>query len=101
MTFQKAIPVNVTVVTDGVGNWRRVLDVNDGVANSNSERLLGVGVAVSTDTLCIARTKNLVKGEKINVMQSVDTTGDGAGLVASTPAGEPAIPSIQFGIHKT
>jgi len=92
------IPVNVTVVTDGVGNWRRILDVNDDVTNSNVE--LNLTGATDSDVIPLIMTKDLVVGEKINIMQSVSATGLGVGLVAKTPAGEPAIPSIIFTINR-
>ena len=95
-----SIPVDVTVVTDGGGNWRRILDINDDATNSNAEKVLGSGVAVAADVLPLIMTKDYVKGEKINIMQSIDTTGEGAGLVAMTPSGEPAIPSIILAIIK-
>lgn len=92
------IPVNVTVVTDGVGNWRRILDVNDDLANSNVElKLTG---ATDSSVIPLIFTRDFAKGEKLNLMQSVETAGLGIGLVASTPAGEPAIPSIILVMNK-
>ena len=92
------IPVNVTAVTDGVGDWRRILDINDDVADSNVEFNLSGNADSSVIPLVI--TRQYVKGEKINIMQSVTLTTNGVGLVAKTPAGEPAIPSIIFTINK-
>jgi len=92
------IPVNVTVVTDGVGDWRRVLDVNDDLTNSNVE--LRVSGSNDADVIPLIFTKDFVKGEKVNVMQSVSNSGNGIGLVAKTPAGEPAIPSIILAVNK-
>jgi len=92
------IPVNVTAVTDGVGNWRRVLDVNDDVINSNVE--LQISGASAADVIPLIITQDLVKGDKINIMQSVSTTTNGMGLIAKTPSGEPAIPSMIFTLNR-
>ncbi len=92
------IPVNVTVVTDGVGDWRRILDVNDDVVNSNVE--LRISGSNDSDVIPLIITREMVVGEKINVMQSVSITTNGIGLVVINPAGEPRIPSIIFAINK-
>jgi len=92
------IPVNVTSVTDTIGNWRRILDVNDDVANSNVE--LRISGSNDADVIPLIITRDMIVGEKINVMQSVSTTGNGIGLVVINPSGEPRIPSIIFAINK-
>jgi len=92
------IPVNVTAFSDEDGNWRRILDVNDDLANSNVElRISGVNDA---DVIPLKVTKDLEVGKKINVMQSVSITTNGVGLVVLAPAGEPRIPSIILTINK-
>ncbi len=92
------IPVDVTFVTDGIGNWRRILDINDDLVNSNVELML-TG-AKDSSIIPLIFTRDFVKGEKLNLMQSVETAGLGIGLVASTPVGEPAIPSIIFTMNR-
>jgi len=92
------IPINVTSVIDTVGNWRRILDINDDVPNSNIElRIFGANAA---DVIPLIITKDFIKGEKLNLMQSVSTTGNGLGLVKTAPVGEPVIPSIIFTMNK-
>lgn len=92
------IPVNVTSVTDTIGNWRRILDINDDIANNNVElRIFG---ANASDVIPLIVTRDFIKGEKINVMQSISTTSDGIGLVVIKPTGESRIPSIIFTINK-
>ena len=68
------------------------------VSNSN------VGITmdnIETDVLIVNILLPLPSGSKVRFMQSVETTTHGLGLVASTPAGEPAIPSIIASIMKT
>ncbi|KKN69857.1 hypothetical protein LCGC14_0436810 [marine sediment metagenome] len=90
------IPVNVTVVTDGVCTWTRVLDAADDVANSNVEEAL---LTVNQEGVVTASFNVQPKEEDVfSFMQSVDDTTKGAGLVAKTPAGEPAIPSAHVSI---
>jgi len=92
------IPVNVTAVTDTTGNWRRVLDINDDIANSNvSISLTGPS---DTDVIPLIITRAFIAGEKINIMQSITATSLGIGLVVMNPSGEPRIPSIIFTINK-
>lgn len=93
-----SIPVNVTAVSDDIGDWRRILDVNDDLSNSNVE--LNLTGATDSSVIPVIVTKDLVKGEKVNIMQSVSATGFGVGLVAITPSGEPLIPSIIFAMNK-
>jgi len=92
------IPVNVTAVTDTIGNWRRVLDINDDVANSNVE--LRISGSNDSDVIPLIITRDMVTGEKINIMQSISITGNGIGLIVKNPSGEPRIPSIIFAINK-
>ena len=68
------------------------------VPNSN------VGITmdnIETDVLIVNVLVPLPSGSKVRFMQSIDSTTHGLGLVASTPAGEPAIPSIIASIMKT
>jgi len=76
--------------------WFRVNDVD--IPNSNVElKLTGVG---ESDVIPLAMPLVLNAGDKINVMMSVSTATNGIGLVAATPVGEPAIPSIILLITK-
>ncbi len=45
-------------------------------------------------------TATLVAGDIINVMMSIETTGNGIGIRSTSPAGEPVIPSIIFSMYK-
>lgn len=90
------IPVNVTSVTDGVCTWTRALDAADDVANSNVEQAL----LVVNEAGPVTSSFNIQVEEEdvVQFFQSIDTIGKGAGLVANTPAGEPAIPSAHLSI---
>ena len=45
-------------------------------------------------------TATLVAGDVINIMMSVEVTGNGVGIYSTSPAGEPVIPSIIFSMYK-
>jgi len=92
------IPVNVTSVTDGIGDWRRILDINDDIEDSNVE--LRISGSNASDVIGLTWTQDISAGEKINVIQSVSITTNGIGIVASTPAGEADIPSIILTVNK-
>ena len=92
------IPVDVTVVIDGVGDWRRILDINDDKPNSNVDlNLIG---NEDSSVIPLIFTRDFTAGEKLNIMQSISDIGLGVGLVTSTPSGEPVIPSIIFTMNK-
>ena len=86
------IPVNVTAVTDGVGSWTRQLDVLDDAANSNIE--LTLQTQDQSDVIPLGMVTRMLADDVVQFIQSVTNSGVGGGLVALTPAGEPAIPSI-------
>lgn len=91
-----SIPVNVTSVTDGTCTWTRSLDVTDDVANSNIKRhLISTNEASPTTS---SFNLEVEEEDVINFFQSIDTLGKGAGLLAETIAGEPAIPSAHVSI---
>ena len=92
------INVNVSSVTDGVGDWTRVLDITDDIANSNAE--LTLASANSADILVLVVNTFLQAGDKVNVMQSISSTINGIGLTAISPTGEASIPSIILSISK-
>ena len=88
-----SIPVNVTAVSDEVGDWTRLLTMADDVANSNVELNLLKSTSQS-DVIPLFINIFLNEEDIIQFYQSVSNATKGRGLVAKTPAGEPAIPSI-------
>ena len=63
------------------------------VDNSNTEQTAAGG---STSVVVCQGVMELKAGDKIQVMQSAK--GRGLGMVATTPKGEPAIPSVIFSL---
>ena len=45
-------------------------------------------------------TATFKAGDILNIMMSVEVTGNGIGIYSTSPVGEPVIPSIIFSIHK-
>lgn len=70
--------------------WIRVNNVD--VVNSNVRN----SVKQADDTKVLINTSGILlnAGDYVNVMQSVDSVGAGAGLIVTSPVGEPVIPSI-------
>ncbi len=70
--------------------WIRVNDVD--IPNSNvrvsSDKNSDTDVIVSQNTLALS------VDDKINFMMSISATGEGLGIAAIVPSGEPTIPSI-------
>jgi len=76
--------------------WFRINDVD--VPNSN------VRVVLTKDTEKDVIISQFVKtfnvGDKINILMSVSDAGEGVGIEAISPSGEPLIPSIIFTMHQ-
>lgn len=70
--------------------WIRVNNVD--VTNSNVRN----SIKQADDTKVLINTSGipLNSGDYVHIMQSVDITGAGAGILATSPVGEPVIPSI-------
>jgi hypothetical protein len=66
-----------------------------GIDNSNTEQSIGGGY---TAVLVCQGLAELKGGERLNLLQSA--TGPGLGMIASTPRGEPVIPSMIFSLFK-
>lgn len=67
------------------------------VANSNTEQMILPGF---TAVLCCQGVAEIKAGDKLELMFSVSTGGEKLGLLASTPKGEPAVPSMIFSAFK-
>jgi len=65
------------------------------VDNSNTEQTVAGG---STSVIVCQGVMELKAGDKLQLVQSA--SGGGVGMVASKPAGEPAIPSVIFSLAK-
>lgn len=68
------------------------------VSNSNTR----ASVISTNDTIVLVSQAILPlnKGDKINTVISVSSTGQGCGLINTAPSGEPDIPAIIFSIAK-
>ena len=87
--------------TSGVTNanvdlWLRKNGVD--IANSNTR----TGLLINTDTsVLVANTiVAMNRDDYFQIMMSISALGQGAGLIASTPSGEPVIPSIIVSIYE-
>lgn len=76
--------------------WLRQNDKD--VSNSNTR----ASVISTNDTIVLVSQAILPlnKGDKINTVISVSSTGQGCGLINTAPSGEPDIPAIIFSIAK-
>ncbi len=66
----------------------------------NSSVSNAVKIAEDRKVLPLNIVTRLAAGDTINIYQSIDTTGDGAGLKVYNPSGEPRIPSIIFTMYR-
>lgn len=79
---------------DGSGSVRMWMRVNGkDVANSNTEQTIEPGFTAVLVCQGIAEVK---AGDTIETYFSVSKAGEGLGLIASMPKGEPTIPSVIF-----
>lgn len=76
--------------------WLRVNNID--VSNSNVRN----SIKQADDTKVLINTSGILLNAEdyVLVMQSVDTVGVGAGMIATSPVGEPVIPSIIFTIFE-
>ena len=90
------IPITTTVVTDGIGDWTRLLDINDNVANS------AILLSISDNffsAVQILKSVEFLNNEKINIMCQVSDLS--ITLAAEAAAGGiPAVPSIILSMVK-
>lgn len=70
--------------------WLRINDVD--VVNSNVR--VSLDKNSDTDVILTQYNLDLTALDKINIMMSISATGEGLGIAAINPAGEPRIPSI-------
>jgi len=70
--------------------WLRVNNVD--VPNSNIRAVLKD--QCQKDVIVLQVLTRLIKGDTLNIMMSVEATGEGIGIEAIQPPGEPLIPSI-------
>ena len=70
--------------------WLRVNNVD--VPNSNIRAVLKD--QCQKDVILLQVLTRLNKGDTLNIMMSVEATGEGMGIEAIQPPGEPLIPSI-------
>ncbi len=83
-------------MTRDVDFWFRVNDVD--VVNSNVRVTLDK--TSDTDVIVTQNIIDLEVDDVLNILMSISATGEGLGIAAITPSGEPAIPSIIFSMHK-
>ena len=76
--------------------WFRVNDVD--VPNTNVRIVLDRTAA--KDVIISQLYRTFAAGDKINVLMSISATGEGIGIEAISPAGEPLIPSIIYTMHR-
>ncbi len=67
------------------------------VANSNTEQTIVDGF---TAVLVCQGVAEIKAGDKLEVVFSVSKAGEGLGLIASKPKGEPVVPSLIFSAFK-
>jgi hypothetical protein len=68
------------------------------VANSNTRS--GLLIATDTSVLISQAILELNVGDYVETFLSISVTGQGAGIIATAPAGEPVIPSIIFTMYE-
>lgn len=83
-------------MTRNIDFWLRVNDVD--VVNSNVRVTLDK--TADTDVILTQNFMDLEVDDVLNILMSISATGEGLGIAAITPSGEPAIPSIIFSMHK-
>ena len=76
--------------------WFRKNDVD--IANSNVRTVLTKTGA--KDVIVAQYIDTLDAGDKINIMMSIEVTGEGLGIETIEPSGEPRIPAIIFSMHR-
>jgi hypothetical protein len=82
----------------GQGNVRLWMRINGkDVDNSNTEQTVTPGFTAVLVCQGLAEVK---AGDKIDLFYSVSKEGEGLGLIASSPKGEPVIPSVIFSAFK-
>lgn len=94
------VPVNVTSVTVGSGNFTRLLDANDDIPNSTKRVVLNN----TTDTIPIIVPFSgfIEENEKVNIVQVIDDTSNQQGLYTFPAiAGSPPVSSIKITISKS
>lgn len=83
----------------GKGSVRMWMRINGkDVGNSNTEQAIEPGF---TAVLVCQGLAEVNVGDKVQIAFSVSKNGEGLGLIASTPKGEPTIPSLIFSAFKT
>jgi len=97
-TYFVMAAAQVGSTSGGQGSVRLWMRVNGkDVGNSNTEQTVETGFTAVLVCQGIAEVK---EGDTLQMYFSVSKAGEGLGLVASTPKGEPAIPSMIFSAFK-
>lgn len=82
----------------GKGNIRLWMRQNGtDISNSNTEQTILPGF---TAVLCCQGVAEIKAGDSLDLAFSVSTGGEKLGLIATTPQGEPAVPSMIFSAFK-
>ncbi len=82
----------------GTGTVRMWMRQNgEDVANSNTEQSIVDGF---TAVLVCQGVAEIKAGDKLELVFSASKAGEGLGLIASTPKGEPVVPSVIFSAFK-
>ena len=76
--------------------WLRI----NGVDVPNSNTRINIPTLTSTGVLVAQTIAAMNKNDYFQVMMSVSNATSGAGLIAATPAGEPAVPSIIVSVYE-